>query len=167
MVEDVGKHIGYHKFFESENLNRVFRNMIIKLMQEAERGNTEKEVLLLMRNIDFYYEFTTDFNSKRVTLSDNMKNALYEANELEYTAFHNHPNNGHLSSGDLKMMLYYPKITYVVMCTNNYKHIEILHRIREISDDEEEALVNLNMDFSDECIETLESHGFMYIHRNN
>lgn len=130
ITDDNIQKIPKHRYFSdnTNNINDELYNKTIILMTVAQKKANGNETLLLMRNSDFLYEVTSQHNVAEVSFNQKMLNALYTNNAETYTAFHNHPDDGPFSLGDVKQILEYDKLVLLVLCTNSCKYSAALYK---------------------------------------
>lgn len=168
----IKKHIYFNSQVPNSTvINNEFHKSIVQLMEAAHKLK-DKEVLVLMRNSDYYRCMTTSYLTNRVFFTTDMEDELLKNNDITYSAFHNHPDNSNFSYSDLVMFIDYDKLLTICVCTNNCKHISLLIKTRELDTttkkEAKSELSKIKIDFSNsKTLGILEKYGISYLHRNN
>lgn len=168
LIKRIKKHIYFNNTVNNYKMvNVVFHNTIVDLMKTA-LSLGDKEVLILLQNNNFATRKTTSYMHDIVYLTTEMEDALLSDNGTTFTAFHNHPDNGNISTDDINMLLKYEMLQIIVVVTNNCKYISLMIKTRKLCNEDKENVRKLNVDYCDkESIRKLEANGIYYMSRKN
>lgn len=131
------KKIQKHRYFDEHNsnllvaennkkLNSYIFNCIQKLMVGAYKHNNMESLIVV--DIDtFAYRFNTNNLPTDVYLTPEMENAILNSGNT-FIAMHNHPNNSTFSMADVLVLINYPNLQTIFMCTNDCNFIEVLDK---------------------------------------
>lgn len=139
-----------HKYFNdtvlySEKINETLRSKIKILMLNAMLNNST-ETLMLIENNTMKHILTCDNDYNNVTFSDTMKKSM-DNMECTFTVIHNHPNNTNFSIRDLKTFIENGKLLYLIVCSNDCRHIAILGKTDIINEKNQHNMIKYINDY--------------------
>lgn len=121
----IKKHRYFNEFVDNyAYLNKILHYNVLKLMLHA-MLNRSMETLLIM-DTNFNSRVFTSKDPNNVSIPDSIINTMNNNDEVRYIMLHNHPNNSNFSIQDLKTFISRHQIVYLMVITNDCKHISIL-----------------------------------------
>ncbi len=107
-------------------LNSCIKKNLQRLMVAAAKSNNMETVVAV--DLDTLgWAVATDYLPMDVSLSPQMEQAFLTSGNT-FIAMHNHPNNATFSIADVMVLVHYPNLQTIFMCTNNCDFIEMLDK---------------------------------------
>lgn len=128
-----------HRYFNDTvvnytKLNSLLYKNLVKLMLSA-MFNKSLETLLIIDSDSMKSRTFTSHLNNNVDIPDCIIEKLNNTNDkTSFIMMHNHPNNTNFSIEDLNTFVSRPKISYLLVCTNDCKHIAIIGESSIIND---------------------------------
>lgn len=137
ITKDNIKRIQRHRYFDEQTtdidiltknkeLNSCIKLNLQRLMVAAAKSNNMETVIAV--DLDTLgWIGATDYLPMDVSLSPQMEQAFLTSGNT-FVAMHNHPNNSTFSIADVMVLVHYPNLQTIFMCTNNCDFIEMLDK---------------------------------------
>lgn len=134
-----------HRYFnESLNnhtrLNKIIYYSIVKLMIHAMMNNSLETLLIIDEKFKSKIYTSNDINN--VNIPDNILNIMNRGVNAKYIMMHNHPDNSNFSIKDLNTFIARCNIVYLVIVTNDCKHIAILGMNENVNDELRKRMIS-------------------------
>lgn len=137
ITKDNIRRIQRHRYFDehdkdanialkNKNINSQIQLNLQRLMISAMQHNNT-EVMIALDLDTFNWRGHTDNDYMNVSIPTNIGSAIINSNH-RFVAMHNHPNNLPFSIADILVLIGYPNLKTIFMCTNNCNFIEVLDK---------------------------------------
>lgn len=118
-----------HRYFnesvrDNVKLNKLIHHNIIKLMLYAMMNSSFETLLIIDESFKCKVYTSNDINS--VDIPETLLTKMNNGDDCKYIMMHNHPDNGNFSIKDLNTFVSRYQIEYLMIVTNDCKHIGIL-----------------------------------------